>query len=94
MILSTTRKEFLENKRLESESLYQLSWNLNYLLYFAHSYFRIVVGLRCGFEGGVTTSVEFKSVPRWTMRMSSRSTSSNKTYLPSKRIKTIFQRNK
>ena len=25
---------------------------------------RIIVGLRCGFEGRVTTSVEFKSVPR------------------------------
>ena len=26
--------------------------------------YRIIVGLRCGFEGRVTTSVEFKSVPR------------------------------
>ena len=23
-----------------------------------------IVGLRCGFEGGVTTSVEFKSIPQ------------------------------
>ena len=32
---------------------------------FIHQFYdKTIVGLRCGFEGGVTTSVEFKSIPQ------------------------------